>query len=124
MKKIILSTISVFAILASSGCATRLGQFTAASSQNIRNLDYSIADKSKQHVSGKSCIHSIFIIPIGHSDDRIQRAMDNAIKDGHNKGLDGDLLVNVRIDHSDWSVLLYGQDCISVEGDLVKIEKK
>ena len=50
--------------------------------------------------------------------------MDNSIKNGHSKGLDGDLLVNVRIDRRDWYIpLLVGQDCIEVEGDLVKIAK-
>lgn len=109
-------------VLLSAGCSTRLGQFTAASTHNVRNLDYSIEDKSKQVVYGDTCIHSVFFIPIGHFSDRLQRAVDDAIENGHEKGLDGDLLVNVRIDHSAWTSIIYGQNCIKVKGDLVQLK--
>lgn len=120
----LLAYLAITATLASllTGCSTRLGQFTAASSQNVRNLDYSVIDKSKQHVKGDSCIHTVILLPFGPSDDRLQRAMDDAIARGQKKGLDGDLLVNVRINHSAWSLLAYGQDCIFVEGDLVALK--
>lgn len=122
MKPYVFFLMSVTLMALSTGCSTRLGQFTAASSQNVRNLDYSVTEKSKQHVKGDSCIHTVILLPFGPSDDRLQRAMDDAITRGHNKGLDGDLLVNVRINHSAWSLLAYGQDCISVEGDLVALK--
>jgi hypothetical protein len=48
--------------------------------------------------------------------------MDEAIHNGQKLGVDGDLLVNVRIDQGWWTILVYGQDCIQVEGDLVKIK--
>lgn len=90
----------------------------------MRNLSYNIEDNTKVKALGDSCITTVIIFPIGNKDDRIQRAMDNSIKNGHSKGLDGDLLVNVRIDRRDWYIpLLVGQDCIEVEGDLVKIAK-
>ncbi|MDH2918838.1 MAG: hypothetical protein PXX73_06570 [Sideroxydans sp.] len=123
MNKFAVISAIIIATLLTSGCSTRLGKFTVASSHNVRGLDYSIADKTKQHVTGQSCIHSVFFIPLGHFDDRIQRAMDEAIASGQTAGLDGDVLVNVRIDHNVWSVILYGQNCVSVEGDLVKIKK-
>lgn len=108
-----------------AGCSTRLGQFTAASSMNVRNLDYSLAEKTTARTTGDSCIHIVFFfIPIGDFNDRIQRAMDNAIQNGRSRGLDGDLLVNTRIDHSAWTTGIYGQNCITVEGDLVTINKK
>ncbi len=118
-KFVIITLIAAFVL---AGCSTRLGQFTAASSQNVRNLDYSVTEKSKQHVKGDSCIHTVILLPFGPSDDRLQRAMDDAIARGQKNGLDGDLLVNVRIDHSAWSLLAYGQDCVSVEGDLVALK--
>ncbi|MCP5326036.1 MAG: hypothetical protein H7A09_06885 [Oceanospirillaceae bacterium] len=106
-----------------AGCSTRLGQFTAASSMNVRNLEYSLPNNTAAHTEGDSCIHTVFVFPIGNKDDRIQRALDNAIQNGRQKGIDGDLLVNARIDHSAWWAFLYGQDCVSVEGDLVKLNK-
>jgi hypothetical protein len=103
-------------------CGSRLGHFTALSTQNVRNLDYRISDHTKVRVKGDSCIHTVFFIPIGHKDDRLQRAVDDAIHNGQDDGIDGDLLVNVRMDISAWSLLLYGQNCVKVSGDLVRIE--
>lgn len=105
-----------------SGCSTRLGQFTAASTHNVRNLDYTT--ETKRPVKGDSCIHHVLFIPIGASDDRIQRAMDDAISTGQRRGTDGDLLVNARINHEAWSIGIYGQDCIEVTGDLVAVNSK
>ena len=114
----------VLAVFVITGCSTRMGQFTAVSSMNVRNLEYSIDSQTVARTEGDSCIHSVLLFPIGSFDDRIQRAMDDAIQNGRKKGIDGDILVNARINHSLWSVGLYGQDCVSVEGDLVSLAKK
>ena len=119
MKNTLKIVAALMSILILSGCATRLGQFTVASTHNVGNLDYSTG--AKQRTEGETCIHMIFLLPFGHFDDRLQRAVDDAIRNGQESGSDGDLLVNVRIDQSSWTTLLYGQDCISVEGDLVKV---
>jgi hypothetical protein len=108
-------------MVGSIGCSTHLGNFTAASTHNVRNLQYSLANKTKVHVQGDTCIHSVLFIPFGHSGNRIEYATDDAIRDGQSRGLDGDLLVNVRMTQFSWSVLLYSQDCIKVEGDLVSL---
>ena len=121
--KIIKGLALAAAILVITGCSTRMGQFTAASTMNVRNLDYSIQENTVNRTEGDSCIHSIFLIPIGNFDDRIQRAMDDAIQNGRSRGLDGDLLVNARIDLVAWTALLYGQNCVNVEGDLVSLKK-
>jgi hypothetical protein len=124
LSKILLTgAITSTLVLGLTGCTQRLGQFTAASTQNVRNLNYDIADKTKVRAEGDSCINTVIIIPIGHNDDRIQRAMDDAIKNGQAKGLDGDLLVNARIDWTHWYIpLLFGQNCVNVQGDLVKLK--
>ena len=123
-KKFLSGALASILILSLSGCSQRLGQFTAASTQNVRNLNYNLADNTKVKAEGDSCISTVIIFPIGNQDDRIQRAMDDAIKNGHTKGLDGDLLVNARIDVTSWYIpLLFGQNCVTVEGDLVKISK-
>ncbi len=123
-KRLLSGALASVLILSLSGCTQRLGQFTAASTQNVRNLNYNLADSTKVKTLGDSCISTVIIFPIGNQDDRIQRAMDDAIKNGHTKGLDGDLLVNARIDLTAWYIpLLFGQNCVTVEGDLVKINK-
>lgn len=122
-KNLITGALASVLILGFTGCTQRLGQFTAVSTQNVRNLNYDIADNTKVKAEGDSCIRTFFIIPVGHDDDRIQRAIDDAIKNGQAKGLDGDLLVNARIDMSAWMIpFIYAQNCINAKGDLVKIK--
>lgn len=115
-----------------AGCGARypsyrLGQFTVASSNNVRNLSYSIDDKTKATTTGEDC----YLIESGNPNDaRLQRAMDAAIKAGQDAGVDGDMLVNVRIDQKvvDRPGKLLGifpdtYDCLIVTGDLVKISE-
>jgi hypothetical protein len=122
--KVIKGLAIILAALTATGCSTRMGQFTAMSSMNVRYLDYSIQDQTVAKTEGDSCIHTVFIFPVGHSDDRIQRALDDAIQNGREKGLDGDLLVNARINSLVWYIpFIYGQNCVSVSGDLVSLQK-
>jgi len=128
MKIIFLKLVLVLLV----SCATqqypsyRLGQFTVSSSHNVRNLNYSVEDKTKAKTKGEDC----YIIGKEQpNDSRLQRAMDKAIQNGRDKGVDGDLLVNVRIDQRVTSkrtgfLLLFKEDknCMTVTGDLVKVE--
>ena len=108
------------------GCAAqtpeyRLGQFTAASSFNVRNLDYDSASATR--VEGEDC-HQVGQQP---NDSRLQRAMDQAIQNGQEQGITGDLLVNVRIDQvqknkpGNFFGLPVAHNCIQVEGELVTL---
>lgn len=122
-----LRAISVIAaLLVLAGCSTnaRLGQFTAASSMNIRNLDYSIENQTEAHVKGESCFKTITFFTLGNTDDRLQRAMDDAIQKGRKDITSGDLLVNVRISMSSFNAPFYHKNCYEVEGDLVSIDSK
>ena len=76
------------------------------------------------HTKGESCIkQGIFGGEKGNKDDRLQRALDDAILKGREKVPNGDLLVNVRIDHNMVDGKFGKTDCIFVEGDLVSIKK-
>lgn len=123
MNRIFMATL-VTSLLA--GCAQtpeyRLGQFTAASSYNVRNLEYD--SSSATRVVGEDC-HKVGVQP---NDSRLQRAMDDAIKRGQDKGVTGDLLVNVRIDQVQKNKpgflgLPTPHNCIEVEGELVTLRK-
>lgn len=119
-----------------SGCATppdineRLGQFTAASSFDIRNLSYEKSHQTTTFVEGKACYqvnpYNLMYME-GPTDNLIQRAMDNAIRNGQKNGVDGDLLVNARIEkkteHRNKSAFVKERfECIFVSGDLVRIK--
>ena len=62
------------------------------------------------------------------NDSRLQRAMDDAIKNGQEEGVTGDLLVNVRIDQVQKNKpgflgLPTPHNCIEVEGELVTLSQ-
>ena len=117
-------TVIVAGALLAMGCtSTRLmGQFTVASTHNVRNLRYSMASNTKVRTEGETCIRSFLGIEWGDTDDRLQRAMDDAIREGQDQGIDGDILANVRIQSESFSLIIYGSNCMTVSGDLVKIE--
>jgi len=123
IKKSLLA-VSAIALLGFSGCSQHLGQFTIASTNNVRNLHYNIQDKTKVRTDGYSCARNIFGIPINQQDDLLQRAMDNTISNGQAKGVDGDALVNVRINSSNTILIIYNDTCYEVQGDLIKIKDK
>jgi len=86
--------VAILMALLLSACSVRLGQFTAASTHNVRGLDYSTEQGTLTKTEGETCLHTVIIFPVGKHDDRIQRAMDNAISNGRSSGIDGDLLNN------------------------------
>ena len=121
MKKFAIG-LGISALLLMSGCAQRMGDFTVASTRNISNLETTTPDINNK-VEGESCINYVLFIPFGNFHNRIQEAMDNAIENGQKKGIDGNLLVNVRIKHNHWNFIVYGKDCWIVTGNLVKVKK-
>lgn len=136
LKKIL--SIPVFSIVV--GCVQmppdtqeRLGQFTAASTFNVRNLEYEKSKNTVSYTTGKSCyqVNMISLAYIsGPKDNLLQRAMDNAIRNGQKLGIDGDLLVNTRIERKTeyketgdgFFKVRERHECVFVEGDLVKIK--
>jgi len=136
-KKIVI-TIPFISIL--SGCVQfppdtneRLGQFTAASSFNVRNLEYEQGTNTVSYTTGKSC-YQVNLINLsyisGPKDNLLQRAMDEAIRNGQATGIDGDLLVNTRIERKteykekgNFFKTKERYECVVVAGDLVNIKK-
>ena len=118
------TTVGVALTLGLTGCSQSLGQFTVASSNNVRNLNYSIKDKTKTSTQGVACARNVLgFIPINQQDDLLQRAMDEAIANGQKNGVDGDVLANVRITYDTTALIIYNDLCYTVKGDLVKIDK-
>ncbi|MDQ6984290.1 MAG: hypothetical protein Q9M44_06210 [Ghiorsea sp.] len=107
------------------GCSSTasLGHFTAASTHNVRNLDYNVANNTSVRTEGESCSKSFIGIPFGVSENRQQIALDSAIRSGQDSGTDGDMLVNVLITETDFGFLGYRSNCITIKGDLVRLEK-
>ena len=120
MKRFMLGALALGVLVGFSGCSTRLGNMTVVSTNNIDGLHNKVSEKVR--VEGESCVHTIIIFPIGDFQNRLQVATDNAIDNGHKKGLKGDALVNAKIDVSAWYIpFIYGQNCMEVKGDLVQL---
>ena len=120
MQRKIVTCMAVLVLL--GGCSMRMGQFTVASSQNVRNLHYS--NTQAVHTEGKSCLNQFLGIPIGSMNGHMQIAMDRAIENGRSKGGKGDILVNSRIDTSYFTLIIWGQQCTTVSGDLVEMQSR
>jgi len=121
MKRLILSTIAIGILIGFSGCTTRLGNMTVVSTNNVDGLAADV--KTEQRVEGKSCNHAFLIIPWGDFQNRLQIATDNAIDNGHKAGLQGDVLINAKINVTSWTALIYAQNCLTVKGDLIPLAK-
>jgi hypothetical protein len=109
--------ISMVALITLSSCTTHLGQFTVASSVNVRNLDYSTNSSTAAEARGKSCVYYALFFIIGQTNGRLQAAMDDAINNARKDGLDGDLLVDVRIREKAYPFV----SCMIVTGKLVSL---
>ena len=127
MKKIILLS---FVVIILTGCSTTtpLGNFTMASTHNVRGIDYDKGDNTKTYTTGTSCDRSFLGLSLGKSENKFQKAMDDAIRSGQKSGffkdgVDGDLLVNVTITEERVGFLGYSSDCTVVTGDLVRVKK-
>jgi len=121
MKKLSLSIVTLLVIVGFSGCSTRLGNMTIVSTNNVDGLSADVS--AEQRVKGESCNRNFLIIPWGDFQNRLQIATDNAIDNGHKAGLNGDVLVNAKIDVTSWTALIYSQNCLTVEGDLIPLAK-
>lgn len=111
---IVLLSLFTISILAFIGCSQRIGDFTIISTKNV-NIGGKYKKVDGRFVGEDS--KGVFIgIPLGQPN--LKTAVDNCIESGK-----GDLLTNAVIDGSYWSAIIYGQQTITVTGDVfVKAE--
>lgn len=135
-------TLLICTILFSTSCTTKLGDFTVISTKNVRGLEH--AGKNRDEIkstTAKSCTHRIYLtrtvlgfvtlgiawfmppfdLVLGENEkDRMESAVDAAMKEGKKSVFDGDILANAVIKQKNIIVpLFYGYKCIQVEGDVV-----
>jgi len=115
-----LLAVAAIAVLGFSGCSTRLGNMTVVSTNNVDGLSAHVTKDVR--TTGESCLKTYILFTFGDFQNRLQIATDNAIDNGHAKGIKGDVLVNAKIDVSHWYIpLIYGQNCLTVQGDLIPL---
>jgi hypothetical protein len=98
-----------FALL--SGCTTRIGAFTFASTKNL-GVAY---PPLQTNVEGEDCTTLILFIPLGTLNPNIQDAVDRAVE----KVPNGDMMTNVTLNEDLLFTLFYNRVCVRVTGDVV-----
>ncbi len=99
------------AIAVLSGCTTRIGAFTFASTKNL-GVAYAPLQTA---VEGEDCATLILFIPLGTLNPNIQDAVDRAVE----KVPDGDMMTNVTLREDLLFTLVYNRVCVRVTGDVV-----
>jgi hypothetical protein len=99
------------AITMLSGCTTRIGAFTFASTKNL-GVAYPPLQTS---VEGEDCVSIILFVPIGTLNPNIQDAVDRAVE----KVPNGDMMTNVTVSEDLLFTLIYNRRCVKVTGDVV-----
>jgi hypothetical protein len=96
-----------------SGCSLRLGTMTAISTRNIK-LDEVDLDKLPQvkDVTGTDSKFTLLFIPLGIP--TVQGAVDDALAKGN-----GDLIIDGVLKSEFWTVILFGQNSISITGNVI-----
>lgn len=113
-----LSVACAFALIL-GGCSQNLARFSVASTGNV-----ALASDSKkgEYVEGEDCIHHIFGISFGNTQNRISGAVAKALEKATKRGEFADALINVDIRARYWSVFFYGQNCIVARGQAVGVK--
>ena len=112
----------------------QLGLFTLASTRNVPQLKTKAIGKIRYAVKGQSCVEvdpkSLAYIS-GPRENRIQRAMDEAIANGHDQGFRGEVLLNVRLWEKTIMLPPPGKakwassrrmECVVVSGELAELQ--
>ncbi len=101
----------LLAIAMLSGCTTRIGAFTFASTKNL-GVTYPPVQTG---VEGEDCVNMILFIPMGTLNPNVQDAVDRAVE----KVPNGDMMTNVTVNEDMLITLLYNRNCVRVTGDVV-----
>jgi hypothetical protein len=94
-----------------SGCTTRVGSFTFASTKNL-GVAYA---PLQTRVDGEDCVTLILFIPLGTLNPNVQDAVDRAVE----KVPNGDMMTNVTLNEDFLFTLIYNRRCVRVTGDVV-----
>ena len=104
--------IAIGLVLSLSACTTRIGDLTILGTKNIP-ADVNVI---RENVQGEDCANIILLlIPIGTMNPTIDAAIDDALEQVPG----ADALIDVTIKTSAWTVLLWTQQCVTVEGTAI-----
>ncbi len=95
------------------GCSQHVGNFSGLATGTYRPENVKSSNLIAKDVTGETCKSIFLFIPLGVP--KLDEAVSNATaKSG------GDFMMNSRVYATSWTMLLYGQNCFKVEGDVYK----
>jgi hypothetical protein len=136
--------LSIISLLIITSCTSNYGKFSVISTANVRGLEYDGEKRSEfKSISGESCMHDVEIartviglatvvgflwdgLQFGEKDLRIERAVDDAIKNGRDQGVfNGDAIESAYVDNKKVGIpFIYTYDCIKVKGNIINSQSK
>lgn len=106
MRRMFWTMLILVGLVVLEGCTMRLGDFTVLSTKNV---DVGVI-KPGDRFAGEDCISLITPwIPLGEINWK--NAMDRALEKGK-----GDVMIDAVVTYTGWTVILFGQQCVSIEG--------
>lgn len=113
MSRCCLLALALALALCLSGCVSPMGDFTLISSKNVEISRVDLKRiKMKKGIEGSDGRFSFLLIPFGRAPS-LEEAVDDALETGG-----GDFMVSTRIYRTSWSVILFGWESYSVEGNV------
>ncbi len=105
----------IVAALVLTGCGGRLGDFTFLTSKRF-NLPVTTMQE-RARVTGEDCARNILFFTIGHVQPSTKEAIDQAIEKE-----DANALIDAVVEWEWFQFIIFGANCIKVEGTAVQIE--
>lgn len=100
------------AVLLATGCTTRLGDLTVASSRKLPTR----FEVVRTNVEGRTCVEFILFVPFGALNPSYDGAIDDALEDIP----EADALADVTVMRDLLFTLFYNRTCVRVIGDAVR----
>ena len=114
MNKKIISIVAIIVLgLLSSACTTHHGNFTILTTKNVEMSRVDIQQiKVTRDVSASKGRFKLLFIPFGSS-PTIEDAVNACLKKG-----EGDFMISTKVNHTKWSVILFGWEQWKIKGDV------
>jgi len=101
--------------LLASGCTTRIGDFTIASTKNVAFNP----SPDRRSVEGEHCATRLLgLIPLGSFFPNLEEAVDDAMAQVPN----GNVMTNAVTYMNVWTAIIVNQQCYRVKGDVGTIQ--
>jgi hypothetical protein len=113
MRRVVTASFLLVLLVAfATGCTTRVGDLTIATSKNLPQR----FDVVRQDVLGKDCSYMFLFIPLGKLNPSVEGAIDDALE----AVPEADAMADAQFHQDILFTLLFNQSCFRVKGDAIR----